>query len=692
MAQQDAVIRLVIVEDRLEDAEQIISHLRNGGIAVRPQRPESEQELQSMLASGNVDLVLHDMNARYIPVARGIELSTATGKDIPLLASVAAIDEPIVLAAMALGARDVCSKNKAEHLRFVVRNEFNALLARRGLRLLEASLRETERRCDALIASSRDPIAYVHEGMHIRANQAYLEMFGFDAFEDIEGLSVLDLIAGDSSGEFKELLKKIKKGEDPPKEFSLTAMRSDGEEFEAVMEFTQASYEGEHCLQIVFRRQSVDAEMVKELDVLRNRDPVTGAFNRTYLMAEIEAAVAKAAAGKGSQALLLIEPDNYETQIESIGLAHADEMLRAFYARLEELLGDGTVCARFSDHSFAVLATKHDHHGTKELAERVRAGFDGQVLDVADRTLNLTISIGGVQIGEKIASVPQVMGKAAQCLQSAEGVGGNRVEVFDPAARERAEEERIQAWVTRIKEALVKDEFLLFFQPIISLKGEPGETYEVYVRMKGLNNDIVEPDTFFEIAEEHGLLDDIDRWVIGRSIAILAARKRQGADTTLFVKVTPAALIEGSLEDFIRGQLRAHGITGEKLVLQLPESKIFTHLRAVQAFQQAMYADGCRICLEQFGTGLNSFQMVQHVQPDILKFDRSFVSEISKNPDMLKKVRDMASEAGKLGKITVAEHVSDASAMTSLFSMGVDYVEGNFLAPPSDKMNYDFSA
>jgi PAS domain-containing protein len=116
-------------------------------------------------------------------------------------------------ALIAAGARDVALRSKPEHVQFVVRNEFHALLARRGLRHLEAALRETERRCDALISSSRDPIAYVHEGMHIRANQAYLEMFGFEDFEEIEGLSVLDLISPDDADSFKQLLKKMEKGE-----------------------------------------------------------------------------------------------------------------------------------------------------------------------------------------------------------------------------------------------------------------------------------------------------------------------------------------------------------------------------------------------------------------------------------------------------------------------------------------------
>ena len=228
MAQQDAVIRLLLVEDRLEDAEQLISHLRNGGMAVRPQRPESEEELVSLLGSQSVDMVLASFEAKYLPLETVVQHVNATGKDIPVIASTTVLDEKNALAALAAGTRDIAIRHRPEHVQAVVRSEFAALLARRGLRHLEASLRETERRCDALIASSRDPIAYVHEGMHIRANDAYLEMFGFEGFEDIEGLSVLDLIGANHAELFKQVLKKISKGETPPRQLDLQAQRFKG--------------------------------------------------------------------------------------------------------------------------------------------------------------------------------------------------------------------------------------------------------------------------------------------------------------------------------------------------------------------------------------------------------------------------------------------------------------------------------
>lgn len=690
MPQIESVVRLLIVEDRLEDAEGLISVLRNGGMAVRPQRPESLDELKSALASRQADLVLAAWGAKAIPFAEVIDAISASGKDTPVVATIEHIDDDLMMKVFEAGARSMAVRSRPAHLQMVVRNEFQALERRRALRRLEASLRETERRCDALIASSRDPIAYIHEGMHIRANEAYLEIFGYDGFDEIEGLSILDMVAPGHAADFKALLKKLSKGEAPPKSLNLQAQRADGEIFEAIMEFTQATYEGEPCIQIVFRKQEIDPEMVKQLDELRQRDQVTGLFNRQHFLAELETVVAEAADGRHDLTFLLVTPDNHAAMVSEIGLAHADELLKRTAERLQSVLDEHSIAARFSDHGFAVLATRHDHAQGMALSDRIRGAFQAGIVEVGERSLNLTVSIGGVQIGEKIASVQQILAKANQCLQASVAVGGNRTEIFDPAARDRAEEERIQAWVARIKAALRDDGFLLHYQPIISLQGEPGETYEAFLRMRVGNGEIAPPLSFLPIAEEYGLLDEIDRWVVGRAIDVLAERGKAGRDTTLFVKVTASTLGESRLADFIGERLKATGVPGERLVLEMAESKVFTNLKVAQDFLSAVSAFGCRIALEQFGSGLNSFQLLTHFDPAILKIDRSFMGELGKNPENQKRVKEIADRAREIGKLSVAEFVQDAASMTVLFSCGVDFVEGHFLAAAGPDMNYDF--
>ena len=685
----DTALRLMIVDDSVEDAESIVSTMRNAGIAVRPLRPSSAEELGGMLGSQAIDLVLAAQQSSGVPLDEVLQLVKSSGKDLPVIAVADRVDEASMSQAFAGGVRGIALRNKPQQLLGAVRTEWADLEARRSLRRLEAQVRETERRCDALIESSREPIAYVHEGMHIRANGAYLEMFGYDSFDDIEGMSLLDLVAPQHVDGFKQLLKSMSKGEQAPPRYELEAHDIDGNAFAAVMEFTQALYEGEPCLQVVFRRQEVDPELAREVEELRQRDQVTGLLNRQTFLRALEDAVASAAQNQGQHGLLLLEPDHYQRLLQEIGLDSADALLTAIAERLRSVLGDKALAARFGEHSLAVLV-RADHLATTALAERIREAFASHVFEIGNRSSAITASIGGVQIGEKIASVTQVLAKANHGVQSSIAVGGNRFEVFDPSAVDRAEEERVQAWVSRLRDALDHNHFLLYYQPVISLQGEPGAMYETYIRLDAGSGETVPPLSFLQIAEEHGLLWEIDRWVVGHAIDVIGQRIRAGHPTTLLVKITQASLADESLASFVGEQLALHGVDGEHLVLQLPEAKVFTNLRAAQEFAGAVAKHHCRVGLEQFGVGLDSFQLLSHFDPAFIKLDRSFMEDLARNTANQQRVRDIAGKARDLGIRSIAEFVQDAASMSILFSSGMDYVEGHFLAPAGPEMNYDF--
>ncbi|PKM15228.1 MAG: PAS domain S-box protein [Gammaproteobacteria bacterium HGW-Gammaproteobacteria-2] len=691
MAQAETVLRVLLVEDRVEDAEQITSILRNGGIAVRPVRAENPEDFTAKIASFAPDLVLAATDARTVPFATVLATVRGSNKDLTVIATCLALTEDTLLNALEAGARNVVVSTSPEHVQIVVKHEFEALLARRALRRIEAALRETERRCDSLIDSSREPIAYIHEGMHIRANSAYLEMFGYESFEEIEGLSVLDLIAPAHTDSFKQLLKDLSKGEHPPKSLHLDARNSDGSTFEAELEFAQASYEGEPCLQIVFRQRGSDPELERKYAELRERDALTGLYNRQHFLAELEQTVAKAADGHSDHALLLIEPDNIANLVSEIGITHIDEFVTAMATRIETIANETHMAARFTEHGFALLCDGVNHDRTQALAEKIQRAFSEHIVEAGDRSVSVTVSIGGVQIGERIASLNQVLAKASQCLQSAQSQGGNRKVLFDPAAQDREEQERIAQWVTAIKAAIASnDGFVLHYQPIVSLQGEPGGHYESLLRMRHGKGELVPPMTFLPIAEEHGLLEAIDLWVVSHAIDALAKSIKSGQETALFVKISPLSMASDALPKLIAKQLAANKLPGKCLILEVPEAKVFTNLKAAQEFQQALAPLGVRMALEQFGSGLNSFQLLRHFDPAFLKIDRSFMSDLGKNAENQKKVVEIARQAHDAGKQTIAEFVQDAATMSVLFSSGVSLVEGHFLATAGPEMNYDF--
>lgn len=691
MANLETVVRLLIVDDKVEDAEQTISLLRNGGIAVRPSRPANLEELLAALSGSASDLVLASWKASTISFATVAETVQASGKDTTLIAVLDSLDETALSQAFAAGARNFVLRGRAEHIRMVVQREAKIRHSRRTTRRLETALRETERRCDALIASSRDPIAYVHEGMHIRANQAYLEMFGYESFEEVEGLPLLDMVSAEHADVFKQLLKDISRGETPPKNVELKARRSDGGTFDATMEFAQASYEGEPCIQIVLRPQLFDAEMARELDELRQRDQTTGLFNRQYFLEELDTMIAAAADGAMDQAMLLMELDNYSTLLNAIGMANADDLLRRTAERIQSNLPEGAVAARFTDHGFAIVLRNSNHVATRELAKALCKSFESTILDAGEHSLNTTLSVGGVQIGQKIASVQQVLSKCSSNLQASQAEGGNRALIFDPAARDRAEEERIAQWVAHMNTALQGDGFVPFFQPVIHLAGEPEETFQVLLRLTGPNGDIVPPAVFMPIAEEHGMMAKIDRWVIQRSIVAMAQRRKSNRNTRLFVKVTVESVQDPQLPAWIITNLKQTDVPPENLVLCLPESMAFTNLKTVQDLHAALSAFGCKLCLEQFGIGLNPQQMLNHLPVEYLAIDHSLIDDLGKNTENQAKVRDLIQLAYSQSRKTIAEGVQDAGTMTVLFTSGVDYVMGNFLGEPSRDMSFDFN-
>lgn len=683
----DITLRLVIVDDSGENAEAIVSALRNSGIAVRPSRPQDAAELGQVLTAQAIDLVLA-APSQSISLPQVSQQIAASGKDVPLILLADHIEEDALVEASAHGFRALALRPRPEHLLAVVRDQWVDLQARRSLRRIEAQMRETERRCDALIASSRDPIAYIHEGMHIRANEAYLEMFGFEHFDDVEGISLLDMVSAQHVEGFKQLLKGLSKGEAPPPQYQVDARHQDGSAFAATMEFTAATYEGETCLQVVFRRRlELDPELAREVEELRQRDQVTGLLNRPTFMVRVENAVAQAGRSEGRAGLLLVEPDHYARLLPDFGLDSADALIAAMAALLQDTVGEQAELARFGEHSFGVLL-EGAFADTSALAERIRAAYAAHVFSIGNRSATVTVSIGGVQVGEKIASIGQVLARATTCVQDASELG-NTVRIFDPGATDRVEEERIARWVSRIREALDGDGFQLHYQPVLNLQGEPRELYEAYLRLDN-NGELQSPVAFLGIAEEHGLLADINRWVVRRAIAVLGEHQRAGRPTNMLVKITPESFADPQLIAVLHDELRAHGVPGERLWLHTPESKVFTHLRNAQQFLQDVAPLGCRIGLEQFGSGLDSFQLLAHFQPQFLKLDRGFTRDVASTRENFEKIKEITARAQAADIATIAEFVTDANSMTLLFSAGVDYVQGEFVGVATPRMEFEF--
>lgn len=688
---KDNVLRLLIVEASLNDAEIIASVLRNAGHAVRANNVEDAEDMQAALKTQIPDLVIGSMDLPDFGLNEVMELLAQTGKTIPVIASTATWgDETAVVQALRAGARDLISKEQPEHLQLVVGRELEFIHAQRALRRNDASLRESEKRCHALLESSRDAIAYVHEGMHVYANQAYLELFGYAAFEELEGTPIMDMVAPDDHNRFKEFLRNYGKG-DVDGQIELHGLLPDGNTFDALLELAPASIEGEACTQIIIRSQLDQKELEQKIKQLSMKDLVTGLFNRQYLMDALDDAVSRAESKGTPSSLLQIALDDFKTIKEKVGIAASDLVVGDVAKLLQSHVPEGDVLARFGDNAFALITHVADPAGVSTVAESIRAAIADHISEVGTNSVTTTCSIGVSLINEDACATQDILGQADLACEKAHGAGGNRVEVFNAAVEQRSGMEKQQQWTDRIQSALDQNRFRLVYQPIVSLHGDANEMYEVLLRMVDENGQEIPPNEFLAPTEQAGLMATVDRWVLAHAVGVLAQRLQAGIHTRFFVKLSAASITDETLIPWLSDLLKEHRLPGDGLVLELSESVAFTHLKGAKALVKRTRELHCGLALEHFGSGLNSFNLVKHLPADYLKIDGTFMRDLAENAETQDTVKSLTDMAHSMGKLTIAEWVEDAGTLAVLWQCGVNYIQGYFLQEPDVTLTYDFS-
>lgn len=689
MTGEKNLLRLVIAEESLNDAEHLLNVLRNAGFAVRATSVRDEEALETALSEHTQDLLICAPRLDELPHATAARIASQSDGDLPLLILSEQPDPELRLEVMRLGAVDFVNKGDAEHFQLVVERELRHLRERRRLRQFEVALREAERRCHALLDSSRDAIAYVHEGMHIYANAAYLERFGIATAETIEGMPILDLIAPDDQTRFKEFIRRYSQGNGNEDHIEVGIRGPQGKIQAAAMYFSGTSIDGEPCTQILMRSQSAGLE--QELASLSRRDVLTGLFNRKYFLEQLDRTLAErptASAGPET-GLLYVQTDNLEAAHASLGVTSVELVLGDIAKIIETQIGEGDVAAHYADTVFTVLLPSRTVHDTIGLAETIRQRVEEDVSEAGNRTITKSCSIGIAMISEGVADSAQAINLAAEASETARREGGNRIHLH--ATAEASGSEGGGDWKSRLEHALADEAFYLVYQPIVSLAGDQLERYETRLRLSVDNGQPLEPRDFMPYADQCGLTPAIDRWLTRTVLAAIANRRAAGHETRVFAKISGGTLGDPEFLPFLSSELERLDVEGANIIFELSEPVAMTQLNQAKAFYQGIKELGCGFALDQFGSELNSFQLLQHLPAEYLKLDQSLCLDLTDSVETQRKLRRTVDTVHTMGKQVIAGYLEEATALATLWQYKVDLVQGHFLHEPVPEMSYDFS-
>ena len=551
-------------------------------------------------------------------------------------------------------------------------------------------LRETERRNQLLLDSSSAAIAYVHEGMHVYTNRAYGELFGYDDLDDFVGIPIIDLISSEDQSKFKTLLKAATGSGDVADEITCVAM--DSSRILTNLTATPASYDNEECTQVIFRAMTDDSDLENRLKEISSQDLLTGLYNRQYFAENLDSAVDLAASGQQSFVFFYIAIDHFPKVRSEAGISNADLVLGDVASVIRHQVDDSHLLARFGDDVFTLLYKGGDPEEASAVAESIRAAVDDHLSEISGKSYHLTVSIGLALITENSPSGEEIISRghrATDALKDGNGVNLHQQETSQSGEEDGLSSSNIQLL---IKDAIARNSLKLLFQPIISLHGDDDEQFEVLLRLIDNDGNELLPGKFLTPAEEAGLLPKLDRWVILQSIKMLSVQRSEGGKARLFINITYKSVIDDTFLPWVSVALKAARLPSDAIIFQVHESDATSYIKQASVFAKGIAQLHCKTSINHFGCSLNPFNLLKHLSPDYVKLDGSFAQQIEDDKAKRAELIDMVKSLQQKGVLTAISGVESPIALSTLWEAGVNFIQGYYISPPLETLEYDFGS
>ncbi|WP_163371365.1 EAL domain-containing response regulator [Endozoicomonas acroporae] len=665
-------LRLLALEDSPNDVERWVKLFRNAGLPPRVQHIASIETMEEALSEQPWDVVLSAEETTRLNAQQVLAIIEKHQKDIPVIVTLPEYNPQRTSTWLSAGARDAIPSAHEEHILHAVLRELTSLEDRRNLSNVRQELNESNKRCQLLLANASEAIAYIHDGMHVDANAAYLQLTGYDHADDLAGIPLIDMIAAQHQAEIRQMLKQF--GTDQTTDqVECELVHTDGHSTPVSLRLSAAQYDDEPCIQLILLPLMV---------------PVLSQPVNHKASAETEEQFLEQAASAVTAAteatLAWIQLDDFQNLQQEASIDGIISIQGSIVRMAEELFPAAAIC-HYTDDSFLLVETAGNPDDTHKRLITLQSAIDEHLFGSDDETLTATVSIG-FAVKEHKQDITILLNNAESACQRAIKNAKrlcrySKTEELD----EKARDGDVQAM---IRQALSQDSFRLLFQPVINITGSEEKQYEVFLRLHSHQGEVVEAGTFMAAAESSSLMPHIDRWVLRQCVRQLAQVHKQGQSVRLLIHLSHLSIQGTELAQYLSGLLKATELPPDSIVLQLPESIVLQQLKRIVDFAEAIHNIGCQLAITRFQGDSRSMKILKHLDIQFVRLDGSFTSKLDENSDEnIIKMLDILKEHNIR---SIVPKVESTRTLAHLWRMGVDYAQGYYIQGPMEAMDFDF--
>jgi diguanylate cyclase (GGDEF)-like protein/PAS domain S-box-containing protein len=710
----DDQIRVLVVEDSEGDLLLLQRELRKGGYAPICKRVETRETMQAALDSDTWDIIIADYSMPKFSAPAALEVLKQKQLDIPFIILSGNIGEDIAVAAMKAGAHDYIMKGNLARLIPAIERELREAVERRTRREAEKALRESEERYSLAVQGANDGLW----DWDLKKQQIYFAsrwkwMLGHT--EDEIGNSPEEWFRRVHLDDRERLMSDISahlEGISTHFQNEHRMLHNDGV-YRWMLSRGIAVRDGNGTVTRMAGSQTDITDRKRAEEQLLHdafHDALTGMPNRALFMDRLGLVIERARQVSRSRndylfAVLFLDLDRFKVINDSLGHRLGDQLLVAIAKRLNSCMRPGDTVARLGGDEFAILAEDiKDVSGATRIATRIQHALN-LPFRVEEREVFTSASIGIAVSGSHADSEAQIqldpaaikshssvmkyerpedlLRDADVAMYRAKARGKARYEIFDHAMHEHAV--AILQMENELRVAVERNQLRIHYQPIISLKDGRLDGFEALVRWEHPRHGLIFPADFISLAEETGIILQIDRWVLSEACQQLnrwQTEYAEGKNVSMTVNLSAKQFSQPDLVQQIQRVLSATKIDPRRLRLEITESVIMDPAESITNVLVHLKNMGLMLSLDDFGTGYSSLSCLHRYPIDTLKIDRSFVHGISADPGKREIVRAIKVLAKHLGMVVIAEGIETAEDLAHLRTIDCEAAQGFLFSRP----------